>query len=47
METSNLLDTGFKTLVIKILNELSETFSKMTLSIKKDIKTIKKKWSKI
>ena len=27
METSNLLDAEFKTLVIRMLNELSETFN--------------------
>ena len=38
MDTSNLLDTEFKTLVIPMLNELHEKFD----SIKKDIETIKK-----
>ena len=50
METSNLLDSGFKTLVIKMLSELkgrvdevSENFD----SIKKDMKTIKKNESEM
>ena len=38
METSNLLDAEFNTLVIRILKELSENFN----SIKKDTETIKK-----
>ena len=37
MEASRLPDTEFKTMVIRILRELSETFN----SIKKDIQTIK------
>ena len=37
-EASKLLDTEFKTMVVKILKELSENFN----SIKKDIETIKK-----
>ena len=35
METSNLLDAEFKTLVIRMLNELSENFNKEIVSIKK------------
>ena len=38
METSNLLDTEFKTLVIRMLNELSESFN----SIRKDMEIILK-----
>ena len=37
METSNLLDAEFKTLVIRMLNELSENFN----SIKKGQSEIK------
>ena len=39
METSNLLDAECKTLVIRMLKELSENFN----SMKKNIETIKKK----
>ena len=42
METSNLPGTEFKTLVIRLLKELSENFNKEIVSIKKDIETIKK-----
>ena len=35
MEISNLLDAEFKTLVIRMLNELSENFNKEIVSIKK------------
>ena len=42
METSNLLDTEFKTLVIRIGNELSEKFNGI---IKKDIESTKKNQS--
>ena len=38
METSKLLDAEFKTLVIRMLKELSENLNK----IKKDMETIKK-----
>ena len=38
IEVSNLPDTGFKTMVIERLNELSENFN----SIKKDMETIQK-----
>lgn len=41
MESSNLLDTEFKRLVIKMLKELSENFSKERECIKKDIETNK------
>ena len=43
METSNLLDAEFKTLVIRMLNELSENFN----SIKKDMETIKNNQSEM
>ena len=42
METSNLPGTEFKTLVVRLLKELSENFNKEIVSIKKDIETIKK-----
>ena len=35
MEISNLSDAEFKTLVIRMLNELSENFNKEIVSIKK------------
>ena len=38
METSKLLDAAFKTLVIRILSELSENFN----SIKKGMEVIKR-----
>ena len=38
LETSNLSDAGFKTLVIRMLKELSENLN----NIKKDMETIKK-----
>ena len=38
MEARKLLDTGFKTIVIRLFKELSENFN----SMKKDIETIKK-----
>ena len=47
MKASNLPDTEFKTLVIRMLNEhrkrvddLSDNFNKEIVSIKKDIETI-------
>ena len=43
METSNLLDAEFKTLVIRMLNELSENFN----GIKKDMKTVKNNQSEM
>ena len=43
MGTSNLLDTKFKTLVIKMLTELSENFN----SIKNFMETIKKNQSEM
>ena len=39
METSNLPDAEFKTLVIKMLNDLSENFNKEIRNIKIEIKT--------
>ena len=43
METSNLLQAEFKTLVIRMLSELSEKLN----SIKKDLETIKKNQSEM
>ena len=43
METSKLLDAAFKTLVIRILSELSENFN----SIKKGMETIRKNQSEM
>ena len=40
METSNLPGTEFKTLVVRLLKELSENFNKEIISIKKDTKII-------
>lgn len=41
METSNLLDAELKTLVLRVLNELTEICN----SIKKDMETVKKNQS--
>ena len=38
IKTSNLPDTEVKTMVIRMLNKLSENFNKETASIKKDTK---------
>ena len=46
IKVSNLPDTAFKTLVMRMLKELSENFNKET-SIKKGIETIKKNYSKM
>ena len=43
METSNLLNSEFKTLVIRMLDELSENVN----SIKKDMETMEKNLSEI
>ena len=43
MEASKIPDTEFKTIVIKVLKELSENFN----SIKKDMEIIKKNQSEI
>lgn len=43
MESSNLLDTEFKRLVIKMLKELGEKFNKERICIKKDTETNKHK----
>ena len=43
METSNLPDDEFKTLVIRMLDELSENFNKEIGNIKKEIENIKKR----
>ena len=43
MKASNLPDTEFKTVVIRMLKELSENFK----SMKKDIETIKKNQSEM
>ena len=42
MEASNLPETEFKTLVIRMLKKLSENLNKEKVSIKKDIETIEK-----
>ena len=47
MEASNLPETEFKTLVIKILKKLSENFNRERVSIKKAIETRKMKLSEI
>ena len=54
MEASNLLDTKFKTLVKRILNELKErvdelgeNFNKDIVNIEEDIETIKNNYSEI
>ena len=41
METGNLSDTEFKTLVIRMLKRLSKNFSEEIVNIKKGIGTIK------
>ena len=43
METSNVLDAEFKTLVIRMLSDFTENFN----SIKKDMETIKKNQSEM
>ena len=43
MQTSNVPDTEFKTLVIRILNDLSKNFNKEIVSIKKGYRNHKKK----
>ena len=50
METSNVLDAEFKTLVIKMLNELRERANELREnfnSLKKDMETIKKNRSEM
>ena len=49
MMTSNLLDAEFKTLVIRVLNELTGGVDKLKTfnSIKKDMEPIKKNQSEI
>ena len=50
METSNILDSGFKTLVTRMLNELKGKvgdFRENFNSIKKGMGTIKKKQSEM
>lgn len=46
MEASKLLDTEFKTMVVRMLEELSENFDKEKTSIKKYIETIKRSCQK-
>ena len=46
MEASNLPDTEFKKMVIRMLKELIENFNKARASIK-DIETIKSKYSEM
>ena len=41
MESSNLTDAEFKTLVIKMVNELSGSFNKFSENFNKEIKNIK------
>ena len=47
MEKSNLPDAEFKTLVIRMLNELSEDLNSIKKKKKKKKKTIKKNQSEI
>ena len=45
METSNLPEAEFKTLVLRMLNELSDNFNKEIVSTEKEIDNIKKNQS--
>ena len=47
MVTSNLTDTEFKTLIIRMLSDLSENFDKEIENIKIEIEDIKKNQSEI
>ena len=47
METSNLLDAEFKTLVIIVLNDLSENINKEIGNIKMELENIKKNQSEM
>ena len=54
IDTSNLPETEFKTMIIKLLNELrgrldehNENLNREIVSIKKDMETIKKNWKEM
>ena len=47
IEASNLPDIDFKTMIIRMLKELSEHFNKEIASIKKEIELIKKNQSEM